>query len=167
MKDEIKNTKKISLNNSFEEISNGFDQIDHSILNELVNNGRVSLSDIAKKYDYGTTTVHKRLKRLIDLNIIKKFTVLLDNEKVGLDSLAYAGISCSKDQREILMDQLCGFNGVVEVHEVLEPYDILVKIRSTDLKTMKKEILDKISLLNGVDKVSTVLVIRTSKESYY
>jgi len=59
------------------------DDLDLKILKLLVSNSRMSTLDIAKKLNSNVTTIHKRIKRLVDLKVILAFSVELDLHKLG------------------------------------------------------------------------------------
>ena len=59
------------------------DDFDLEILKLLVSDSRIPTVDIAKKLDSNVTTIHSRIKRLIDLKVILGFTVELDLDKLG------------------------------------------------------------------------------------
>jgi len=53
------------------------------LLRELQRNSRTSLRKLAVKLGVPHSTLHERLKRLVEKGVIKKFTVLLDEAKIG------------------------------------------------------------------------------------
>ena len=63
------------------------------ILQALQENARASLRQIAKKAGISHASVHTFLKELIDNKIIMRFTVILNNEKMGLATRAYVLIT--------------------------------------------------------------------------
>jgi len=56
---------------------------DEEIIKLLKKNSRLSITEMSKILDIPDTTIHYRMKKLND--IIKKYTILLDYEKIGLD----------------------------------------------------------------------------------
>lgn len=54
------------------------DELDEKILSWLEKDSRMKGSDIAKNIDANERTVRDRIKRLIDNNIIKRFTIQID-----------------------------------------------------------------------------------------
>lgn len=57
---------------------------DIPILNELLKNSRTSFIKVSEGTQIADTTVHFRVKKMIDEKIIKRFTVELDLDKIGL-----------------------------------------------------------------------------------
>ncbi len=59
------------------------DDLDYKILKLLASDGRMPTLEIAKKLNSNVTTIHKRIKRLLDLKVILGFSVELDLDKIG------------------------------------------------------------------------------------
>jgi len=59
------------------------DNFDLEILKLLSSNARMPTLEIAKRLNSNVTTIHSRIKRLIDLKVILGFKVELDLEKIG------------------------------------------------------------------------------------
>jgi len=59
------------------------DNLDLEILKLLVSDARMPTIEIAKKLNSNVTTIHSRIKRLVDLKVILCFTVELDLNKIG------------------------------------------------------------------------------------
>jgi len=59
------------------------DNFDLEILKLLVSDSRMPTVEIAKKLKSNVTTIHSRIKRLLELKVILGFTVELDLDKIG------------------------------------------------------------------------------------
>ncbi|MGB2233895.1 MAG: Lrp/AsnC family transcriptional regulator, partial [Flavobacteriaceae bacterium] len=57
------------------------DEIDHQILDILIDNMRTPFTDIAKKLLISAGTVHVRVKKMEDAGIIKGSSLTLDYKK--------------------------------------------------------------------------------------
>jgi Lrp/AsnC family transcriptional regulator for asnA, asnC and gidA len=66
------------------------DEVDHQILDMLIDNTRVPFTDIAKKLPAGT--VHVRVKKMEDAGIIMGSSLVLDYDKLGYSFIAYVGV---------------------------------------------------------------------------
>lgn len=60
------------------------DSIDFQLLNEIAENARAPLIDLAKKLNCTSQTINYRLKNLMDQKIIQGFRVSIDISKLGL-----------------------------------------------------------------------------------
>ncbi len=143
------------------------DDIDLRIIKLLVQDSRTTLSAIGEDLGIGTSTVYKRLSRLVKDGVIRRFTILADSEKLGLGAAAYVGINCAKNAKEDVKKALLDITEVVEIHEVLEPYNLLVKVRSSDIKSLKEGPFSEFSGLDGVEDAKPILILSTIKEALY
>ena len=68
------------------------DEIDHQILDMLIDNTRIPFTDIAKKLLISAGTVHVRVKKMEEAGIIKGSSLMLDYKKLGYSFIAYVGV---------------------------------------------------------------------------
>ncbi len=68
------------------------DSLDIEILKILQNDSRVPFTQIAKQLQVPDTTVHFRVRKLVERGIIRKFTVAVSAEKLGYNALAFIRI---------------------------------------------------------------------------
>ena len=73
------------------------DDIDHQILDILIDNTRIPFTDISKRLLISAGTVHVRVKKIEDAGIIKGSSLNLDYEKLGYSFIAYIGIYLEKN----------------------------------------------------------------------
>ena len=72
------------------------DEIDHQILDILIDNTRIPFTDISKRLLISAGTVHVRVKKMEESGIIKGSSLNLDYEKLGYSFIAYVGIFLEK-----------------------------------------------------------------------
>ena len=68
------------------------DDVDHKILDLLIDNSRIPFTDIAKKLLISAGTVHVRVKKMEEFGIIQGASLALDYKKLGYTFIAYIGI---------------------------------------------------------------------------
>ena len=61
------------------------DQYDFRILTKLIDNGRVSFSEIARELNVTDVAIKKRFENLISKGIIKKISLELDYKVLGIE----------------------------------------------------------------------------------
>lgn len=66
-------------------VSNKLDEIDHSILGVIVNNGRIAINELSRKANSTPAIVRSRLKRMEDLGVIIQYRIGVNLEKLGLE----------------------------------------------------------------------------------
>jgi len=116
------------------------DDKDLKIIEHLKQNARLSVRDLGKKTRIRPSTVHQRIKRLIDNGIIQSFTVKLDPEKIGENLTVFMLISGSLDK--YLDDRLLKSKHILEIHGITGEYDLLIKLRFKDMKQFNKFIIE-------------------------
>ena len=68
------------------------DEIDHQILDMLIENARTPFTDIAKKLLVSAGTIHVRVKKMEDEGVIKGSTLTVDYDKMNYSFIAYIGL---------------------------------------------------------------------------
>jgi len=59
------------------------DELDYQILEILAPNARIPTLEIAKELNTTTFIINKRIKKLIDLRVIYRYSVVIDWERIG------------------------------------------------------------------------------------
>jgi len=141
------------------------DDTDMKVLDALKENGRDSVRDIAKKkINMPITTVHNRLKKLRK-EVIKKFTIVPDYEKLGKSVLAlvFAGIDHeklveSKEGLENLKKKLRGFPEIEQI-AVTGEIDLILFTRVKNIKELDEFLIKKLRNIKGIQKTTTQIVL--------
>lgn len=139
------------------------DRIDNRIIDALVENGRISITELSEKVGLSKTPCQLRLKRLVNEGYITGFRAVLNPAKMGMDHIAFAEVKLS-DTRE---DALLAFNAAVkkireveECHMIASSFDYLLKVRTSDIKRYRIVLGEKISTLPFVANTSTFVVMQ-------
>ncbi len=133
------------------------DEIDHQILDMLIDNTRTPFTDIAKKLLISAGTVHVRVKKMEEHGIIKGSTLTLDYEKLGYSFIAYVGIFLEKThQTKFVLERLELIPNVTIAHITTGKFNIFCKIRAKDT-TDAKNIIFKIDDIDGVSRTETMI----------
>ena len=138
------------------------DEIDHQILDLLMDNTRTAFTDIAKKLLISAGTVHVRVKKMEDAGIIKGSSLTLDYKKLGYTFIAYIGIFLEKThQTKFVLQKLESIPYVTVAHITTGKFNIFCKVRakSTD---HAKEIIFLIDDIEGVSRTETMISLEES-----
>ena len=104
------------------------DEIDHQILDILIDNTRVPFTEISKRLLISAGTVHVRVKKMEDAGIIKGSSLNLDYVKLGYSFIAYVGIFLEKTQKtEFVLEENIGV--VVESVLIFKSKSLTCKLR--------------------------------------
>ncbi|RMF05807.1 Lrp/AsnC family transcriptional regulator, partial [Candidatus Woesearchaeota archaeon] len=102
------------------------DNTDAKILRELLLDARQSYHDIAKKVGVSAVTVMKRVRNLERTGIIKKYTVMLDCEKIGYDLGAVINLRISKGKLFMVERKIAADPHVTAVYDNTGDFDATV-----------------------------------------
>ena len=138
------------------------DEIDHQILDMLIENTRIPYTDIAKKLLISAGTVHVRVKKMEDADLIKGSSLTLDYEKLGYSFIAYVGIFLEKTHMtKFVIERLADIPYVTVAHITTGKFNIFCKIRARDT-THAKNIIFKIDDIDGVSRTETMIAMEES-----
>ena len=75
--------------------------------------------DIAKEIGTSDATVHIRVRKMLAVGIINKFTINVNNNLLGYDHLAFIGIKTEPGSvDDNIMSELSKIHEVLEIHEM-------------------------------------------------
>ena len=149
--------------------SSEIDQFDQKILDALVEDGRMSITELSERVGLSKTPCQARLKKLIDSGYIDGFKAVLNPIKLGLDHVAFAEVKLTDTREQALLS----FNNAVkkikeieECHMIAGRFDYLLKVRTSDIRRYRIVLGEKISSLPFVASTSTNVVMQSVKESW-
>ena len=141
------------------------DDLDLKILEELSNDASISVPRLSRKININASVVYSRIKRLVKRGIIRKFTILMNDEALGFNVKALTGINMDSKLRDNVLNELFRIPGVTEVSEVTGRFDILVTMNSHSLDEMHQLISESVGRIEGVQKTETFIEMRkTARE---
>ncbi len=144
------------------------DDLDLKILSELSKDASVSVPKLSKKVNINASVVYSRIKRLIKRGLIKKFTVIINDEALGLNVKALTGINMDSKLRDNVLNELFKIPEVREVSEVTGRFDVLATINARSLDEMHQLISERVGRIEGVQKTETFIEMRkTERELVY
>ena len=143
---------------------NLLDYINCRILDVLSKNSPLPFVELAKQIGISDATIHTRVRKLLTLGIIKKFTIFVDNDLLGYDHLAFINLKIEKGRTEETTTNLMEIDEILEIHEIYDKFDLLIKIRSKNLDNLRDIIVNKILSINYVKETELMTVLRTRKE---
>ena len=136
------------------------DDLDLKILTELMNDASISIPRLSKKININSSVVYSRIKRLIRKGLIKKFTIIVNDQALGLGVKALTGINMDSKLRDNVLNELFRIPEVIEISEVTVRFDILVTMNSHSLDEMHQLISERVGRIEGIQKTETFIEMR-------
>lgn len=138
------------------------DDIDHQILDMLIDNTRVPFTDIAKKLVISAGTVHVRVKKMEEAGIIKGSSLTLDYKKLGYSFIAYVGVFLNKtSQTKFVIERINEIPYVTVAHITTGKFNVFCKIRARNTEHAK-EVIFMIDDIEGVYRTETMISLEES-----
>lgn len=138
------------------------DEIDHQILDMLIDNTRVPFTDIAKNLVISAGTVHVRVKKMEEAGIIKGSSLTLDYKKLGYSFIAYVGVFLNKtSQTKFVIERINEIPYVTVAHITTGKFNVFCKIRARNTEHAK-EVIFMIDDIEGVYRTETMISLEES-----
>lgn len=142
------------------------DTIDFNIIEVLKENGRATASEVSKKVNLSIPAVAERIRKLENANIIEKYTIKVNRDKINYKLLAFIFVSIDETENiEAFRENIIKYPSVLECHHVAGEYDYLLKILVEDTKALEEFLSNTLKKINGVSKSNTIITLSSLKEN--
>tara|TARA_R110000744_G_scaffold14174_7_gene40492 strand:- start:573 stop:1052 length:480 start_codon:yes stop_codon:yes gene_type:complete len=143
------------------------DRFDRQIIAILSADGRLPVTDLAKRIGMSKSPCQSRVKRLQEDGYILGFRAVLNPHKLGREHVAFTEVTLS-DTREAALK---AFNAAVQkvpeieqCHMIAGSCDYLLKIRTADILAYRKILGETITTLPHVSNTSTSVSMEAVKD---
>ena len=141
------------------------DGTDWAIVHALHEDGRMPLTEIAKRIGVSEPTVRKRVNQLVSQEVIS-VVALVNPSAVGLLIDAKIGIHAHKRDLLEVGRRLVAMDEVHYLSYVAGGCDIMAGVYHPDMEGLFHFLSEKLDNLDGVEDYETWTVLRTEKTSY-
>ena len=142
------------------------DKIDKRILDHLYENGRDKISAISAKLGIPRATIFERIRKMKEEEVIRKFTVMVDYEKLGMNVQAYVLITFNTrsgtDQRTLSLN-LARMSNVISVSIISGDWDIMMHVVAQNMRDLSSMVLEKLRNMDGVERTQTLTIFESVK----
>ncbi|HKT76033.1 MAG TPA: Lrp/AsnC family transcriptional regulator [Sphingobium sp.] len=140
------------------------DDFDRRIIAALIEDGRKTITDLAREVGLSKTPCQVRLRRLMQAGTIRGFRAIVDPAKLGMNHVAFVEVKLSDTRERALQDFNAAVRGIPEVeecHMIASSFDYLMKVRTSDIQRYRTVLGEKISSLPHVASTSTYVAMET------
>ncbi|MDZ4765848.1 MAG: Lrp/AsnC family transcriptional regulator [Chloroflexota bacterium] len=144
------------------------DEIDKLILAQLQQDSSISNAELARRIALSPPAVHARIRRLEELGIIRRYVALLDHEKVGYDIVCLISVVLQSHEMSRVIafrDAVRDMSEVLECHFITGEFDYLLKVAVRSRKHLEQWLMEKLTPLPGIARVSTSIVLTEVKHT--
>lgn len=144
------------------------DRFDWAILQTLSGNGRITVTELAKRIGLSKSPTQARLKRLEQQGAITGYKALVDPIRLGRDHVCFVEVRMTDTREPALAEFKAEVTMIPEVeqaHMIAGEFDYLLKIRTRSMTDYRKVLGEKILSLPHVGTTSTFVAMEAAKES--
>jgi len=144
------------------------DKTDRKILEILQANANITNAQLAQEIGLSPAPTLERVKKLEQAGIIKSYHATVDNARVGLGVSTFVMVSLkghNKENIEKFVKAIAKIEEVIECHHVTGAGDFILKIVSGDIPSYQQLMLDKVTNIEVVDSMQSLVILSTFKDS--
>lgn len=146
------------------------DAFDRKILAILAVDGRIPVTDLARRVGLSKSPCQVRMKRLQAEGYIQGFHARLDPARMGLEHIAFVEVRLTDTTEAALQAFGRAVMHVPEIeqcHMIAGAFDYLLKVRTSDIQSYRQVLGEKISALPHVGSTSTHVSMESIKDDAF
>ncbi|MDA4120277.1 MAG: Lrp/AsnC family transcriptional regulator, partial [Thaumarchaeota archaeon] len=135
------------------------DEIDMKILGALHRDASISIPKLSGDLGLNLSVTYSRIKRLIRRGIIQRYTLEVNEAKLGLPAGVVVGLNLDPKQREQAIGELMRLPQAREFTEVTGRFDAFLTLRGRTIEELHKVISDVVGRIMGVTHSETFVEV--------
>ncbi|MCL4436643.1 MAG: Lrp/AsnC family transcriptional regulator [Thaumarchaeota archaeon] len=141
------------------------DEIDAKLLTALTEDASISVPKLSKKIKVNPSVCYSRIKRLVRRGLIKKFTIVANEELLGHNVTALVGLNIDVKKREDILESIASLAEIREIEEVTGRFDIMVTVKARELDDLHNIVTKKIGNIDGIIRSETFIELKAQQKA--
>jgi len=141
------------------------DKLDFSILEILSKNSRTHFMKISRKLKVSESTIRKRVSHLEENGVIKKYSLVVDANKIGFENVALVGVDVSPEKYLDIAKKLTELEEVKYVASSTGDHMFMLKVWTRNGDELR-DFSNKLKALDGVTRICPAIIKDTLKDSF-
>ena len=145
------------------------DRHDTEILHQLTQDGRMSVNDLSNEVHLSQTPVARRLKKLEEEGVIKGYTALIDEKKLGFTFSVFVSVRLERQIDEELArfeTRIAVLPEVVDCWLMTGNHDYLLRVVTRDIEEFEKFLVGQLTKLGGISSIESSIPLRCVKSAH-
>lgn len=145
------------------------DETDIKLLRILQENSNLTTKELAAKVNLSPTPVFERVKRLEKERYIKKYTAILDAEKLSRGFVVFCNIRLKQHSKQLgkeLVEAILALDEVTECYNVSGDYDFMIKIHVQNMAHYQDFVLNTLGEIDSIGNLQSIFVMGKIKQTY-
>jgi DNA-binding Lrp family transcriptional regulator len=135
------------------------DEVDQSLVRELLRDGRVSMSALAERSNVSRATAYARFDRLVKSGVITGFRAVVDPAKAGLPITALILVNLDQHSWQALRDECLTLPGLEYMAFTSGGFDLVLLVRVADVVALRDVVLVRLQGSAHVRSTQTIFVL--------
>ena len=139
-----------------------------AILRELQADASISNLELSKKIGLSPSACLTRTKNLRESGVIKQFTTIIDEKKLGMETLAFVLVNLTpmnRDSIQLFMEDVNNYPQIQECYTLTGSHDFLLKIVAKDTQSYRDFIIDNLTANPIISSVESLVVLGVEKRT--
>jgi DNA-binding Lrp family transcriptional regulator len=144
------------------------DKIDKKILEILQANAKITNAQLSKEIGLSPAPTLERVKKLENSGIIKSYHAQVDPAVIGLGVSTFVHVTLvghNKKNIDRFLEHINKVPEIVECHHITGSGDFILKVVAKDIPSYQTLMLEKVSEIEVVDNMQSMVVLSTFKDS--
>ncbi|MEL7151879.1 MAG: Lrp/AsnC family transcriptional regulator [Pseudomonadota bacterium] len=149
-------------------MTEALDPINRRILEALLRNARMPITELAREVGLSKTPVALRIKAMEEMGLITGYRAMLSPLKLGLTHVTYVTVNLSDTRQKALEAFNAGVRRIAEVEEcymIAGGFDYQLKLRTRDMPHFRTVMAEQISTLPHVHATSSYVAMEAVVEA--
>jgi Lrp/AsnC family transcriptional regulator, regulator for asnA, asnC and gidA len=139
------------------------DKLDYQIIQHMMEDAEISYADLGKKLFVSGGTIHVRIKKLQELNIVKGNRLAVDIKLIGYDVIAFIGIYLEKSSLyDTVAQELRKIPEIVRLNYTTGNYSMFAEICCKDIAQLRMVLHDELQKIKGIERTETFISLDES-----
>ena len=140
------------------------DDYGRQLLHELQEDARLSYADLGRRVGLSSSATAERMRRMEEEGIIRKYTIEIDREALGLSVLAFIRMTCDGNRYQAFLKFVRTLAEVRECHHVTGSDAFLLEVTTDSIEQLERTI--ERLLPYGIPTTSIVLSSPVTRRAY-
>ncbi len=139
------------------------DKLDLDIIQALMEDAEISYADLGKKLFVSGGTIHVRIKKLEDHQVVIGKKLAVDLKSLGYDVIAFIGIFLEKSSLyDTVANDLKQIPEIVRVNYTTGNYSMFAEVVCKDIQQLRLVLHDKLQNIKGIERTETLISLEES-----
>lgn len=140
-----------------------YDDIDKKLLEELVENGRISYVELSEKVGLSRVAVKDRIENLINNGVIEKFSAVINSEKIGKSISAFFDVDVQPSKFNEVAQNLADNLSVASIYQMTGPSTLHMHVLVENFDKLETFINNELYSVEGITRVDSQVILKRFK----